>query len=136
MRSLLSLAIKNKIYILTIVDCKLRCILGWAVVWISTQAAIQQVGDWASKAKWYYSDGFDAINDLGITLAGTRVSNGKVVTYSVITLNYVIIWLVCLGSRVVFLAVHMRWSVPCAYLSFASIAYNFTNNVFQTMSRT
>jgi len=71
------------------------------------------------------------INDLGITLAGTRVSNGKVDTYSVITLHYVIIWLVCLGSRVVFLAVHMRWSIPCAY----SIADNFTSNIFQTMFR-
>jgi hypothetical protein len=34
-------------------------ILDWVVVWIRTQAAIQQVVDQAPKAKWYYSDVFD-----------------------------------------------------------------------------
>jgi hypothetical protein len=34
--------------------------LGWAVVWIRTQEAIQQVVDQAPKAKFDYSDGFDA----------------------------------------------------------------------------
>ena len=45
---------------MTVVDRKTRCILGWAVVWVRTQEAIQQVVDQAPKAKWYYSDGFDA----------------------------------------------------------------------------
>jgi hypothetical protein len=34
--------------------------LGWAVVWERTQEASQQMLDEAPKAKWYYSDGFDA----------------------------------------------------------------------------
>jgi hypothetical protein len=33
---------KNRIYIITIVDRKTRCILGWIVVWERTQAAIEQ----------------------------------------------------------------------------------------------
>ena len=45
---------------LTVVDRKTRCILGWVVVWIRTQLAIQQVVDAAPKAKWDYSAGLDA----------------------------------------------------------------------------
>ena len=45
---------------LTVVDRKTLCILGSAVVWIRTQVAIQLIVDQAPKAKWYYSDGFDA----------------------------------------------------------------------------
>ena len=51
---------KNEIYILTLVVRKTCCILGWAVVWVRTQAALQQVVDQALKAKCYFSDGFDA----------------------------------------------------------------------------
>jgi transposase InsO family protein len=58
------LAIKNSIYILTLLDRKTRCLLGWAVVWERTQEAIQQMIDEAPKAKWYYSDGFDAYSHL------------------------------------------------------------------------
>jgi hypothetical protein len=45
--------IKNRICILTIVDRKTRCILGWAVVWVGAQEAIQDVVDRAPKAKQY-----------------------------------------------------------------------------------
>jgi len=68
---------------LTVVDRKTRCILGWAVVWIRTQAAIQQVLDLAPKAKWYYSDGFDAYQWLWYHFGRYEVSEGKAETYSV-----------------------------------------------------
>jgi len=68
---------------LTVVDRKTRCILGWAVVWVRTQAAIQlMIGD-APKAKWYYSDGFDAYQWLWYHLGRDEVSQGKSETYSV-----------------------------------------------------
>lgn len=65
------------------VDRKTRCILGWAVVWIRTQEAIQQVVDQAPKAKWYYSDGFDACKWLWYHFGRYEVSQGKTDTYSV-----------------------------------------------------
>ena len=138
MRSSLSSAIKNRIYILTVVDRKNRCILGWAVVWIRTQATIQQVVDQAPKAKWYYSDGFDACQWLWYHLGRYEVSKGKADTYSVEADNAELRHYLARLARKsrCFLAVHMRWSVPCAYLSFALIANNFTSNVFQTMSPT
>ncbi|MCS7010977.1 MAG: helix-turn-helix domain-containing protein, partial [Anaerolineales bacterium] len=49
---------KNKIYILTIVDRKTRCILSWSVVWKRTEEALQRMVDEAPKAKWYFSDAF------------------------------------------------------------------------------
>jgi transposase InsO family protein len=52
MKSSLLSAIKNRIYISTVVDRQTRCILGWAVVWTRTQEAIQQVVDQAPKTKW------------------------------------------------------------------------------------
>ncbi|MCC6931976.1 MAG: IS1 family transposase [Deltaproteobacteria bacterium] len=55
----------------------------WAVVWIRTQEAIQQVVDQASKAKWYYSDGFDAYQWLWYHLGRYEVYKGKADTYSV-----------------------------------------------------
>lgn len=65
------------------VDRKTRCILGWAVVWIRTQEAIQLTIDDAPKAKWYYSDGFDAYQWLWYHLGRYEVSQGKSETYSV-----------------------------------------------------
>ena len=61
----------------------MRCILGWAVVWTRTQAAIQQMIDGAPKAKWYYSDGLDAYQWLWYHLGRYEVSNAKADTYSV-----------------------------------------------------
>jgi len=57
--------------------------LGWAIVWVRTQAAIQQVVDQAPKAKWYYSDGFDAYQWLWYHFGRYEISKGKTDTYSV-----------------------------------------------------
>ena len=65
------------------VDRKTRCILGWAVVWVRTQEAIQQMVDQAPKAKWYYSDAFDAYQWLWYHFGRYEVSQGKADTYSV-----------------------------------------------------
>ena len=65
------------------VDRKTRCILGWAVVWVRTQEAIQLMIDEAPKAKWYYSDGFDAYKWLWYHFGRYEVSEGKSETYSV-----------------------------------------------------
>ena len=53
------------------------------MVWTRTQTAIQQMLDEAPKAKWYYSDGFDAYQWLWYHLGRYEVSNGKADTYSV-----------------------------------------------------
>jgi insertion element IS1 protein InsB len=66
-----------------VVDRKTRCILGWAVVWVRTREAIQLMLDDAPKAKWYYSDGFDAYQWLWYHLGRYEVSLGKSETYSV-----------------------------------------------------
>ena len=66
-----------------VVDCKTRCILGWAVIWVRTQEAIQQIVDQAPKAKWYYSDGVDAYQWLWYHFGRYQVSKGKADTYSV-----------------------------------------------------
>ena len=68
---------------MTVVDRKTRCILGWAVVWVRTQTAIQTVVDQAPKAKQYYSDGFDAYQWLWYHFGRYEVSVGKADTYSV-----------------------------------------------------
>jgi IS1 family transposase len=57
--------------------------LGWAVVWVRTQEAIQHIVDRAPKAKWYYSDGFDAYQWLWYHGGRYEVSKGKTDTYSV-----------------------------------------------------
>jgi IS1 family transposase len=57
--------------------------LGWAVVWVRTQEAIQLMIDDAPKAKWYYSDGFDAYQWLWYHFGRYEVSAGKSETYSV-----------------------------------------------------
>ena len=74
---------KNRIYMLTAVDRKTRCILGWAVVWTRTKEAIQDVVDHAPKAKLYYSDGFDAYQWLWYHFGKYEISKGKAATYSV-----------------------------------------------------
>ena len=48
-----------------------------------TQAAIQQMVDDAPKAKWYFSDGFDAYSRLWYHFGRYEVSEGKNDTYSV-----------------------------------------------------
>ena len=65
------------------VDRNTRCILGWSVVWERTQAAIQQMVDGAPKAKWYYSDAFDAYQWRWYHFGRYEVSKGKADTYSV-----------------------------------------------------
>ena len=65
------------------VDRKTRCILGWAVVWVRTQGAIQLMIDDAPKAKCYYSDGFDVYQWLWYHFGRYEVSQGKSETYSV-----------------------------------------------------
>ena len=52
-------------------------------MWIRTPQAIQQVVDQAPKAKWYYSDGFDAYQRLWYHFGRYEVSKGKADTYSV-----------------------------------------------------
>ena len=53
------------------------------MVWIRTQEAIQHMIDDAPKAKWYYSDGFDAYQWLWYHLGRYEVSLDKSETYSV-----------------------------------------------------
>jgi len=67
----------------TLVDRQTRCILGWSVVWERTQQALQHMVDEARKAKWYYSDGFDAYQWLWYHFGRYEVSVGKADTYSV-----------------------------------------------------
>jgi hypothetical protein len=112
--------------------------LGWAVVWVRTQEAIQLMIDDAPKAKWYYSDGFDAYQWLWYHFGRYEVSQGKSkpIQWKAITLNCVIIWHVWLANRVVSHAALMRWSAPCACLCIVSTADNFTNNVIQIIRLT
>lgn len=53
------------------------------MVWTRTQQAIQQIIDQAPKAKWYYSDGFDAYQWLWYHFGRYETSIGKNDTYSV-----------------------------------------------------
>jgi IS1 family transposase len=57
------------------------------VVWHRTQQAIQAMVDDAPKAKWYYSDAFDAYSRLWYHFGRYAVSNGKEDTYSVEACN-------------------------------------------------
>jgi len=57
--------------------------LGWAVVWERTKEAIQLILDDAPKAKWYFSDGFDAYSRLWYHYGRYEVSKWKNDTYSV-----------------------------------------------------
>ena len=53
------------------------------MVWERTQEAIQLMVDDAPKAKWYFSDGFDAYSRLWYHYGRYEVSEGKNDTYSV-----------------------------------------------------
>ncbi len=53
------------------------------MVWERTQEVIQQMVDDAPKAKWYFSDGFDAYSRLWYHFGRYEVSEGKNDTYSV-----------------------------------------------------
>jgi IS1 family transposase len=66
-----------------VVDRQTRCYLAWAVVWVRSQEAIQQLVDRAPKAKWYFSDGFDAYQWLWYHFGCFEVAKGKSETYSV-----------------------------------------------------
>ena len=77
--------------------------------------------DDAPKAKWYYSDAFDAYSRLWYQFGRYAVSNGKEDTYSVEA------WVVL---PAVSLAVHMRLNAPFVCSSIASTADNSTNKRF------
>lgn len=74
---------KNQIFIITIVDRLTRCYLGFKVVWLRTQEAIQEMVDEAPKAKRYYSDAFDVYERLWYHWGVYEVPRGKTDTYSV-----------------------------------------------------
>jgi len=57
--------------------------LGWAVVWVRTQAALQHAVDQAPKAKRYYSDAFDTYQGLWYHYRRYEISEGESDTYSV-----------------------------------------------------
>jgi IS1 family transposase len=104
--------------------------LGWAVVWIPTQEAIQQVVDQAPKAKWYYSDGFDAYQWLWYHLGRYEVSTGKADTYSVEADNAELRHYLARKSRCFS---RYPYALECAldYSYIVSTAGNFINNVFR-----
>ena len=64
-------------------DRRTRCFLGWHVVWVRTQQALQNLVDAAPKAGWYYSDAFDAYDRLWYHYGRYAVSEGKADTFSV-----------------------------------------------------
>ena len=103
------------------------------MVWVRTQTALQQVVDRAPKAKWYYSDGFDAYQWLWYHFGRYETSQGKSDTYAVEADNAELRhYLARLrASLVVSLVVPMHSNVPCACLSSASTADNSTSNVSQ-----
>src|SRR5829696_5069327 len=129
------LATKSSIYILTLVDRTTRCLLGWAVVWERTQEAIQQLVDEAPKAKWYYSDGFDAYAHLWYHFGRYEVSEGKSDTYSVEADNAELrhyLARLARKSRCFSLALR-RFAVPFACLLSVTTADNFTSSVTQNI---
>ena len=115
------------------VDRQTRCILGWAVVWMHTQEALQQVVDQAPKAQWYHSDAFDAYQWLWYHLGRYEVSPGKAEPTMP---SCAAIWLAWLANHVAFLAVPWRWNVRCDCSCIASTADNSTSSVSPTMRRT
>ena len=68
---------------MTIVDRATHCILGWKLVWERTKDSIQALVDEAPKAKFYYSDGFEAYSLLWYHYGQYAVSKGKTDTFSV-----------------------------------------------------
>ena len=65
------------------VDRATRCILGWKLVWERTKECIQALVDQAPKAKFYFSDGFEAYSLLWYHYGRYDVSVGKTDTFSV-----------------------------------------------------
>ena len=65
------------------VDPSNTLLFGLTVVWVRSQEAIQQLVDRAPKAKWYFSDGFDAYRWLWYHYGRFEVAKGKSETYSV-----------------------------------------------------
>ena len=98
------------------------------MVWIRTQAALQQVVDQAPKAKWYYSDGFDAYQWLWYHFGRYEISKGKAETYSVEANNAELRHYLARLART-----SLRWNAPYACLCIASTLDNFTNNVSRIM---
>jgi transposase InsO family protein len=49
----------HRIYIITLVDRDIRCILGWKVTWERTATIVQAIIDESPKANRYFSDAFD-----------------------------------------------------------------------------
>ena len=68
---------------ITIVDRAARCFLGCKLVWDRSKEEIQQMVDAAPKAKWYFSDAFEAYDRLWYHFGRYEVSQGKNDTYSV-----------------------------------------------------
>jgi hypothetical protein len=109
--------------------------LGWAVVWIRSREAIQELVDEAPKAKWYFSDGFEEYAWLWFHGGRYAVSQGKSETYSVEGDNSecVIIWLAWLESLAAFLGALMLWNVHYECLSTHSTAGSCISSVFRTI---
>jgi len=68
---------------MTIVDRSTRCILGWKLAWERSKESIQTMVDEAQKARFYFSDGFEAYSLLWYHYGRYAVSNGKTDTFSV-----------------------------------------------------
>lgn len=64
-------------------DRATRCFLGCKLVWERTKEEIQHLVDAAPKAKWYFSDAFEAYDRLWYHFGRYEVSEGKNDTYSV-----------------------------------------------------
>lgn len=60
----------------------MRWVLGWKVVGKRTSEVIQEIMDNASKAKAYFSDGWEAYASLWYHQGQYQVSHGKSDTYS------------------------------------------------------
>ena len=120
------------------VDRKTRCILGWAVVRVRTQEAIQDVVDQRRKRNSTILMGLMPTNGFDITFADMKFQRARpiLILSKPITPNFVIIWLALLANHVVFLGVLMLLNAHYAYLFLLSTAGNFISNAFQTMLHT
>jgi IS1 family transposase len=107
--------------------------LGWAVVWDRTQEAIQQMVDEAPKAKWYYSDGFDAYARLWYHFGRYQVSEDKADTFSVEADNAELRHYLARLARKsrCFSRCPMRWNAPCVCSVSPTTAANSINNASQ-----
>ena len=94
--------------------------------------------DDAPKAKWYYSDGFDAYQWLWYHFGRYEVSQGKSETYSVEGDNAELRHYLARLARKsrCFLVALMHWSAPCVCSFIVSTAGNCTNNAIPIIPRT